>query len=448
MANGNTDTSLALGASSALQQDLSSAISFAPQMQQPKMPVMYQPPPIQNLIQQNPPGRGSFATTGERKRYDRQRIFSGIAEMVKSGTSYIQQKKQRALEMDIERLISAWQGMQEAQTAGNKEAYQKNAEIINDITKDPKKSKLIAKAFNIDLLGGGKNKLENQALFNAYKTFAQKQQKGENPLNPNAQRILGQMPQRQQIDPRLALRAQLIQAKILPEANKVLESLQKSKEAVQKSKDYQARTTAIADAAKLIAESKKYGVDAQVASAIERDMSLQDRAQLTLQGIKYRADSMFQAIKLRVDAINKLTDVKGASELIKSVHQNATEIQNKIKTDQDLIEKLSKDIESNPGWFDFKKGGMPSAQIKDLQLQMMKAQQDLEIQSKAWQNVQSQIKYMDASGMLKGAVGALSNIQTPDTGSDTAPIDTEKDTTPINTGGDINFNFSEEATPQ
>src|SRR5258708_27781816 len=122
-------------------------MSFGPQP-------LTQPPPIPhpNYDALRPQvAQGGFASSGARKRADKQAMFNNIANMIKTGSDYIEAKKQRNLSMTIERLMSAQEGLQEAKDAGDKEGVTKNTAIINDLTSGPKVAKQLQKAFNIDL---------------------------------------------------------------------------------------------------------------------------------------------------------------------------------------------------------------------------------------------------------------------------------------------------------
>ena len=156
--------------------------AFGPQQpsQIPPMPRFQVPPPVQ------PTPGGSYSSIGEGKRARNQAIVKNINSAVRAGKEYIDANKQRALSMDLERLMSAQQGIQEArqilqQDPNNQEAkaaLEKDTGIVNMLTKDPKKAKQFQKALNIDLFGNGKNKTENQAFIQAWDDFNKKQQAG------------------------------------------------------------------------------------------------------------------------------------------------------------------------------------------------------------------------------------------------------------------------------
>src|SRR5271157_3120440 len=245
------------------QQNMT-AFGPAPIVQPPPIP-RFQPP----QIQQPTPG-GSYQTTGERKRAEKKALFDGVAGFVKAGSDYLAAKKQRALTMDIGRLMEAQQGMTEAkqilqQDPNNQEAkaaLEKNTSIVNDITSDPKKSKQIQKAFNIDLFGGGKNKAENQALMTAWQDFHKKQQAGDKTaLNPAAQKLMASQPERLGLDPQAQAQAAAIKAGVIPGADKVLQANVEVFKSYQTAKTSEDRTAVIEKAAQVRADAEKYHAD-------------------------------------------------------------------------------------------------------------------------------------------------------------------------------------------
>src|SRR6266481_3247878 len=199
---------------------------------QPPPPVKFQPPQMQR-----PQAGNEFSTVSGNKRATKQAMFSNIASMIKSGGDYIQAKKTRALQSDIERLMGAQQGLEEARTALQqnpndpraKEAFDTNNGIISDIKHDPKKVKQLEKAFNIDLFGSGKNKQENQALQAAWKTYDEKIKAGDRTAqNP----ISSMMPQRQQMSPQAQQQAMAIKLGMQPDANAKLQDLAKTSDRI------------------------------------------------------------------------------------------------------------------------------------------------------------------------------------------------------------------------
>jgi hypothetical protein len=169
-----------------------------------------------------------FSTVSGRKRADKEALFHGIASTIKSAGEYIQAKKNRVLQTSIENLMSAQQGIEEAkqllQQNPNdpkaKQAIETNTQIINTIAADPKIHKQLEKAFNIDLFGNGKNKNENKALIDAWKSYGEKQKAGDkSALNPMAQRLMQSQAIRQQLTQAVQQHAAMIAARVSPDAN-------------------------------------------------------------------------------------------------------------------------------------------------------------------------------------------------------------------------------------
>lgn len=416
-----------------------SPIVFGPQANQPRPPVQYKPPEGAFQIPQ-----GNFGSTGERKRAERQSLFGSIASLVKSGTDYIQAKKSRALEMDIERLMSAYEGMNEAKASGDKDALAKNQEIINDITKDPKKAKLIAKAFNIDLLGNGKNKAENQALYSAYKGYQEKQQKGESGLNPNAQRITGSMPQRSQINPALLAQAQMIKANLIPGAKESMEEAGKNLRAytsAQTAKDKMAATSKIADD---LIKAKKYGADKQFEASLQRSVTLEDNAKIHAEAqIKVentRAQAMLEATQKRVDAMAKISKDKQGNKIFDEVFKEQNEFLKKIQDNNKKIKDLSKTLQDQPGMFaslmpGAKKSKLSSDAILQLKMDIMTAHS---------QNtgLEAEFKSSQQKLALMTRMGAMPGFE-PNAGGDSSGSGGEVNVSPddMKSGGDMNINL-------
>lgn len=191
-------------------------------------------PQIEKSIPQAMSQQNSFASVGARKRYDRHQVMNQVAQMVKAGSDYIQQKKNRTLENDVTRLLQAQEGITQAKAALQQnpndpeaqKAIRQNTGIINDITSDPKKAKMLQKAFDIDLFGtkGDKNKHEQAALSSAMAKWQQEKQQADKtgqtqPLNPVAQRLMGQQPIIQQLTQQAQQTAAAIKAGLIPDAN-------------------------------------------------------------------------------------------------------------------------------------------------------------------------------------------------------------------------------------
>ncbi len=373
------------------QKDL---LSFGPE-------TIKQPPPLvrpnQDLFRPQI-AQGGFASSGARKRADKQAMFNNVANMVKAGTDFFEQKKQRGLTMDIETLISAQQGLEEAKQSQDQDAIKKNTEIINNITSDPKKLKNLQKAFNIDLFGGGKNKKENQALMDAWKNT----HKGE--LNPAAQRLMASQPVRQQLSPEAQAQAMAIKAGLAPKAGEVLKAYQENYKTIQTAKTSEERNAAIENAAKLRATATQYHAD-KIADAMDnRTLGMQYSAEIRMKAEKYKADLVAQTWDKRLAKMDDWAKMKtGDSPIFKKLIGEA-------KTYNDRLKELSTDTKSAQVELDkaspsaigkfFGARMTDNADTKMLKnkimmnnLEMKQIQQDL-------QGVTKKMQFMDTAGII------------------------------------------------
>src|SRR5258706_1801402 len=276
---------------------------------QPPPPTRFQPPQIQK-----PQAGNEFQTASGNKRATKQAALSGIAQMIKAGGDYVTAKKTRTLQMNIERLMEAKQGLQESQAALQqnpndpraKQAVEQNTGIINDITKDPKVNKQLQKAFNIDLFGNGKNKQENQALIEATKKFQEKQQQGDKTaLNPVAQRLMQSQPMRQQMDPQLALHMQMIKGGLIPHADVIVKETEANNRALLNAKTADDRNKAIEEAAKTHAKATDDRTRALIDMNNARILGQQASEEIKFKATKYRADASIRAAELRIKPAEK-----------------------------------------------------------------------------------------------------------------------------------------------
>lgn len=293
-----------------------------------------------------------FQTVGGRKRADKEALFHGVASLIKSGADYVQARKNRALESDITRMISAQQGLHEAQAALEqnpndpkaKEAVATNTAIINDITSDPKKSKMLQKAFNIDIFGGGKNKNENAALASAMTKWRQDQSKqGAQPsLNPIAQKMQQSQPVRAEVDPQMAMQAQMIKMGLLPKAGEILTANTAATKMIMEAKTAEARIEGQQQAAKTLAEARKYGADKVVDAANIRSLGTQAAAMIRFKADTIKTSAMLKAVEMRVDAMKDIARSKQGDKTVGNLYKEANILKGRAA---DLSKKRT-DIES------------------------------------------------------------------------------------------------------
>jgi len=349
---------LSMAASGSLpqpQQTPNNMTTMGPAPLQPPAPQ----PHLQMPLPQQPKQQNSFDSVGARKRYDHQQALSGIAQMVKAGGDYIQARKNRALQSDIDRLLSAQQGLEEAKSNPNdpksQEAIAHNTAIINDITSDPKKSKQIQKAFNIDLFGGGKNKNENKALVDAWKGFQEKQKAGDKTaMNPVAQKLMQQQPMRQQIDPQAQIQAQMIKAGLLPNANAIMKAQSEAMKTMTEAKTAQDQIVGRQKAAEALALARKYGGDKALEAANVRAFGTQQAALIRFQADTLKAKAMLQAVGMRVDAMKEIAHSKQGDKGIQNLYKESTILKQQsdalIKKRKDMEDQLNKYAASSGMW--------------------------------------------------------------------------------------------------
>lgn len=346
--DGNVDT-LAQAATSTVQ-------GMTPQMQGPLTQFGPSPlvaPPLPVTMQTQPQvfskPQGSFATVGERKRADRQAILQNTAQLVKSGADMIQQKKFRALSMDIHSLMEASQGRQEAMQALQqnpndqqaKAALERNTQIINTITGDPKKSKLIQKAFNVDLFGGGKNQKENAAMIDAWKNFNQKQQQGDkSALNPQAERLMQSQPSRLQLSPEAQQQAAMVKMGLIPGADKIIQANTEVYKSLQTAKSAEDRDAALTRAAQIRADAEDKHTGALLDAANMRVLGQANAAAIASKARMFSAQKAYEVGMARVQAMKDVANTKNANPIFKQLFQQK----------QSVTNELGKLIQENKGY--------------------------------------------------------------------------------------------------
>jgi hypothetical protein len=308
-------------------------------LQPPSPQPQYQPPQRDQMKPQN-----SFPSTGARKRYDTQRALSGVGQFIKSGTDYIQAKKNRSLQNNIERLLSAQQGVTEAkanlqQNPDDKESQEtvrKNTAIINDITTDPKISKQLQKAFDIDLFGtkGGKNKNEQAALAQAMtkwqKDKAEADKNGQaQPLNPIAQRMQNAQPNRQQLNPQSQQMAQLMQAGLIPDANHQSTSTWQNIKTLSEAKTKEDEIAGRDKVAQDLIKARQGGYEKQYLAATARYLSNDKIAEANRQARIKVAQIQASEWDKRIDILRKSST---NNPVLKSLYNDANTLNTEMKT--------------------------------------------------------------------------------------------------------------------
>jgi hypothetical protein len=382
---------------------------------------MVQPPPIPRFQAPQPQfakAGNEFQTVSGRKRADRQTVISGAASLIKSGTDYIQAKKQRALSMDIQTLMEASQGRTEAQQVLQapdsspeqiqeaQKALETNTNRINDITKDPKKSKQLQKAFNVDLFGGGKNKAENQAMMTAWQEYNKKQQEGDKTaLNPTAQKLIGQQPQRLGLGPQAQAQAAAIKAGVIPGANKVLQANVDMYKSLQTAKSNEERTAAIQQAAQIRADAEKYHADKIIDAANVRALGVEKAAEIRSRAEIIKAQTVAATWDKRINALTSIANDKNLNEkdktILGSLSKEATIYNTQIKT---LIEenlKIQAELDKKgSSLFGIKFGAANDADSKLMRQKIGMNNMAIKMTQKSLDETQNKIKALQQMGII------------------------------------------------
>lgn len=324
----------------------SGGLTTGPEMSKPMMPL-----PPQEISPKGVIPQGPFASVGSRKRADTQALFSNISDIVQGAEKKHYEMKVQKLQHDFETMSNAMRGFEEAKASGNQEMMKHNADIINSIVSDPKKSKELAKAFDVNMNPmaneGGKGKKEkpnpaNDALKASFvkdqKAYANKQTM----LSPQAQAMMRQVPQTTQVDPATQLRMQLTEKGVLPKAGEELTFTKDLIDIARKMKD---KEITLADKDKLaewLIKSSERKLSVQQSGALIRVMTqvagAKDRMEILERMWTMKADKTLEGIKDRTKAMrDKLGDSAGDKQLVialKGISDSATANAEEMKVAQ------------------------------------------------------------------------------------------------------------------
>jgi hypothetical protein len=319
----------------------SSGVAFGPQtLQQPRLP---QPPTPAG----GGPGipQGSFQSSGERKRADKQALFGTISNLVNKAEQRHYEMKVNKIKADFETLSNAIQGYNEAKAAGNNEAMGHNAKLINSILSDPKKSKELLKAYDVDPNPLAQKKKEkpnpaNDALKQVYSKDLQDFQQGRTQLAPQAQALMRKMPERAGIDPRIMIMEQLTKSGVIPKAGEEL-TFTKDLLEIQKSIQNNQTTNATKDKlAHLMANTMLQRTNKMAKTALTKTLmtvkGANDRQEIVLKAYQYRADKQLEGVNNRVAELKDRFSSKTATASDKKFSEfiNSLDKKGKLLNDQ------------------------------------------------------------------------------------------------------------------
>lgn len=297
--------------------------------------------------------QGNFNSRGEHDRADAGAAMHSLANITRGAADYIHQKKTRDMQMSVERVMSAMDGLKEAKASGNKEAEQQNMQIINDMFSDPKKVKMFEKAFNIPLVGDHKNKNtpEYQGLQSAMRKWqADKSQGKEQGLSPVAQKFMGQQPVRQGMDPRLAIIQQLTKDKVLPSGGEQLTAQVETAKTVQKALANENTVQGKKDVASMLVGAKDRATKAGILNAATREVGRSGAAEISgryrLASVAKAGQSMLESTMYRMagNLLVKLAGEEGASKEVLNLSRQHQAVEAQVK---DLTKKLKEQSEAD-----------------------------------------------------------------------------------------------------
>lgn len=417
-----------------IAQAASATQSMIPRQQGPLttfQPQPNMPPPLPTL--QMPQAQVSkagneFQTVSGRKRADRQAIIGNLTGMVKAGSDYIVAKKQRDLSMKIERLMGAMEGLNEAKASGDQAAIKQNSAIINDITSDPKTSKLLQKAFNIDLFGNGKNKNENQALITAWQNYQKEKQKDPNALNPNAQRLMQSQPMRQGLSPEAQAQAMAIKAGLAPQAADILQTFRDNYKTLTQAKTETEKTEVLKKIADDRIQAEKYKADKVLDGILARGADQATVARINQYTQLRKAEINANTWSARLDKMGQIAEMKQQggpySNLYKQMQANTSEMKTLAADSQKMQAELDKMEPSAIGkLFGSRMPDTPDTKRMKMQIQI----NQFKINKLTQDNMEAvtRMKMLDSAGV--GAAGdVLKDHDSPD--NDGTPQEGDTDT--------------------
>jgi hypothetical protein len=407
-----------------------SLTTMAPQpLAQPSPRPQLQVPQQQQMQPQN-----HFQTAGARKRYDQSRMASTIAQGISAGAKYIQEKKNLTLQNHIKTLISAQEGEQEAkaklqENPDDKDAQQAlihNRKLQNIITSDPKISKQLQKAFDVDLFGtkGGKNKNEQSALAGAMTQWKKDKETADSkgqaqPLNPIAQKLQNAQPVRQQLNPQQQINAQLIQQGLIPDANHQSTASWQNIKTLSEAKTKEDEIAGRDKVAQDLIKAKQGGYEKQYLAATARYLSNEKIAEANRVARVQVAKIQAAEWDKRIDILRKQST---NNPVLKTLYNDANSLNTEIKT-------LATENEKNQTELDKKRQGFMGSifgakAASDTDAKMMRNK--IDINNLRIQSLQGQLNETRQKMVNLNQMGLLAPTPDANTPNDTPQNDSSE----------------------
>lgn len=313
-----------------------------------------------------PTNQVQATTQAGQRRNDMQSLISSVGNVVKAGVNQKRQKDEQSLMHDLAVIQSA---------ASNPEDPH-NKMILDTMMKDPKVVKRLQKALGYNPLSGEEAPPEAKTLQKFGAQLKQKQavaqqgqgapqmqggasqvQQGQPQSGQAMQNLMSRMPNTQQINPVVAMQAELIKAGILPKNDMgpkaLLEFVQEAMKDDTKREEIKARAGATNNQSLMRLYDTLVRADAAMKRGRERDASQERQTHEKAQAYKYGADQRFAAaekhamandptfknLKIASDAYDK--DIQRTEEQLSTLlKQKATGTQEKgVNLDEAIVLK-------------------------------------------------------------------------------------------------------------
>lgn len=293
--------------------------------------------------------QGPFGSVGQRQRADKQALFGTIKGLVDKAEDKHYQMKVQKIQHDFETLSGAIKGYNEGQQSGDQDQMKHNADIINSIVMDPKKSKELSKAFDVNMnpMADDKKKEKpnpaNDALKAAFGKDTKSFQSGQSMLAPQAQAMMRAMPQTLQADPRTLIMEQMTKSGLLPKAGEQL-TFESDMMKVQKDVSNNKVTNDTRDTiARLFTGAHDRATQATLIKTAMQIQGAKERMDTLQKMWNDRADKLLQGVKDRTQVMKDKLDMSKGNKDDKLINSQVTALKNSA----DSLNKQLEDARKN-----------------------------------------------------------------------------------------------------
>ena len=340
-------------------QQASQGASQNPIVNRPQV-ILPQPKVPTKLPTDTPPtGMVNATTKAGQRRNDMQSLISSVGNIVRAGINKKNQTQERDLMHDLAII----------QAASSNPDDPHNKMILDKMMNDPKVVKRLQKALGYNPLSGEEPPPEAKTLmkFGAQQKIKQQGQQGGGgqPTGQSGQamtNLMSRMPNVQQINPVVAMQAELIKAGILPKNDlspkALLEYVQEAMKDDTKREEIKARAESTNNQTLMRLYDTLIRAQASMERGRERDTSQEKQTKMKVEAYKYGADKRFAAaeskamqtdktfrnFKIASDAYDQ--DIRRLEEqLSTALKQKSTGVQEKGVNLDEKITTLKQEIE-------------------------------------------------------------------------------------------------------